>query len=156
MGEVGKSPHVQSRQQALAIAYAKERGRLRGGDVTLTRDPAGLGDYDVPTQEYPPNPSAVPGTDTYEEEKAAYDTHKRIREENRRSRYYAEGGPIDGPKDDRPKTYDEAMVQAQRQFGNPLVESLGRLTSPAPSILRYGHPQAAKRAVGGGSEIIEH
>jgi len=25
MGEVGKSPHVQSREQALAIAYAKKR-----------------------------------------------------------------------------------------------------------------------------------
>src|SRR5215467_3584891 len=33
MGEVGKSPHVQSRQQALAIAYSKERGRAEGGDV---------------------------------------------------------------------------------------------------------------------------
>jgi hypothetical protein len=25
MGEIGKSPHVQSREQALAIAYAKQR-----------------------------------------------------------------------------------------------------------------------------------
>jgi hypothetical protein len=33
MHEVGKSPHVQSREQALAIAYAKERGRAEGGDV---------------------------------------------------------------------------------------------------------------------------
>ena len=32
MGEVGKSPHVKSRQQALAIAYAtKRRGRAIGG-----------------------------------------------------------------------------------------------------------------------------
>lgn len=31
MHEVGKSPHVQSREQALAIAYAKERGRAEGG-----------------------------------------------------------------------------------------------------------------------------
>jgi hypothetical protein len=34
MGEVGKSPHVQSRQQALAIAYSKQRaGRADGGSV---------------------------------------------------------------------------------------------------------------------------
>jgi hypothetical protein len=34
MGEVGKSPHVQSRQQALAIAYSKQRtGRADGGAV---------------------------------------------------------------------------------------------------------------------------
>jgi len=33
MHEVGKSPHVKSRAQALAIAYAKERGRQRGGQV---------------------------------------------------------------------------------------------------------------------------
>jgi hypothetical protein len=34
MGEIGKSPHVQSREQALAIAYAKQRrGRAEGGDV---------------------------------------------------------------------------------------------------------------------------
>jgi hypothetical protein len=34
MGEVGKSPHVQSREQALAIAYAtKRRGRADGGVV---------------------------------------------------------------------------------------------------------------------------
>jgi hypothetical protein len=32
MGEVGKSPHVQSREQALAIAYSKQRrGRAEGG-----------------------------------------------------------------------------------------------------------------------------
>lgn len=32
MGEVGKSPHVQSRDQALAVAYAiKRRGRAEGG-----------------------------------------------------------------------------------------------------------------------------
>jgi len=34
MGEVGKSPHVQSRAQALAIAYeTKRRGRADGGGV---------------------------------------------------------------------------------------------------------------------------
>ena len=34
MGEIGKSPHVQSREQALAIAYAKQRsGRAGGGYV---------------------------------------------------------------------------------------------------------------------------
>jgi hypothetical protein len=33
MGEIGKSPHVQSRKQALAIAYAKERGHAEGGLV---------------------------------------------------------------------------------------------------------------------------
>jgi len=33
MGEIGKSPHVQSRAQALAIAYSKERGRAEGGIV---------------------------------------------------------------------------------------------------------------------------
>lgn len=27
MGEVGKSPHVQSKKQALAIAYSKKRGK---------------------------------------------------------------------------------------------------------------------------------
>ena len=31
MGEVGKSPHVQSRKQALAIAYSKARGGKRHG-----------------------------------------------------------------------------------------------------------------------------
>ena len=36
MGEVGKSPHVQSRQQALAIAYSKQRqGRQTGGGVGM-------------------------------------------------------------------------------------------------------------------------
>jgi hypothetical protein len=45
MGEVGKSPHVQSRAQALAIAYSKQRaGRAEGG---LT-----------------PPPSPSPSTDT--------------------------------------------------------------------------------------------
>ncbi len=35
MGEVGKSPHVQSRQQALAIAYAtRRRKRALGGKLT--------------------------------------------------------------------------------------------------------------------------
>ena len=41
MGEVGKSPHVQSRQQALAIAYETQRraGRQEGGSVGgLTND----------------------------------------------------------------------------------------------------------------------
>lgn len=33
MGEIGKSPHVQSRKQALAIAYSKERSHQRGGLV---------------------------------------------------------------------------------------------------------------------------
>ena len=34
MGEVGKSPHVQSREQALAIAYStKRRGKADGGSV---------------------------------------------------------------------------------------------------------------------------
>lgn len=34
LGEVGKSPHVQSRSQALAIAYAtKRRGRMDGGQI---------------------------------------------------------------------------------------------------------------------------
>ncbi len=34
MGEVGKSPHVQSREQALAISYAiKRRGKAGGGKV---------------------------------------------------------------------------------------------------------------------------
>ena len=38
MGEVGKSPHVQSREQALAIAYAtKRRGKADGG--TTPPDP---------------------------------------------------------------------------------------------------------------------
>jgi len=40
MGEVGKSPHVQSREQALAIAYSKERGHADGGLV------GGLVDHD--------------------------------------------------------------------------------------------------------------
>jgi hypothetical protein len=40
MGEIGKSPHVQSREQALAIAYAKERKRQAGGLV------GGLVDHD--------------------------------------------------------------------------------------------------------------
>lgn len=41
MGEIGKSPHVQSREQALAIAYAKQRrGRAEGGTV------GGLVDHD--------------------------------------------------------------------------------------------------------------
>lgn len=41
MNEVGKSPHVQSRKQALAIAYAtKRRGRADGGEVPMpTPDP---------------------------------------------------------------------------------------------------------------------
>lgn len=42
MGEVGKSPHVQSRKQALAIAYATKRraGRADGGEVPMpTPDP---------------------------------------------------------------------------------------------------------------------
>jgi len=40
MGEIGKSPHVQSREQALAIAYAKQRsGRAEGGVVDHDEDP---------------------------------------------------------------------------------------------------------------------
>jgi len=35
MGEIGKSPHVKSREQGLAIAYAiKRRGHADGGEVT--------------------------------------------------------------------------------------------------------------------------
>lgn len=43
MGEVGKSPHVKSREQALAIAYSvKRRGRADGGPAGfgLTKPPA--------------------------------------------------------------------------------------------------------------------
>jgi hypothetical protein len=52
MGEVGKSPHVQSREQALAIAYAKERGRQQGGEV------AGLVNHDQ-DPELPRTPEAA-------------------------------------------------------------------------------------------------
>jgi hypothetical protein len=52
MHEVGKSPHVQSREQALAIAYAKERGRQAGGEV------AGLVDHDR-DPELPRTPEAA-------------------------------------------------------------------------------------------------
>lgn len=38
MGEVGKSPHVKSRDQALAISYAIKRGRDRGGPVDAPVD----------------------------------------------------------------------------------------------------------------------
>lgn len=38
MDEVGESPHVQSRAQALAIAYSKKRGRAIGGSVVDAPD----------------------------------------------------------------------------------------------------------------------
>lgn len=37
MGEIGKSPHVQSRAQALAIAYSKKRGHAEGGLVNFQK-----------------------------------------------------------------------------------------------------------------------
>src|SRR5262249_33211732 len=37
MGEIGQSPHVQSRAQALAIAYSKERGRAEGGSTSTPK-----------------------------------------------------------------------------------------------------------------------
>lgn len=41
MGEVGKSPHVKNRDQALAIAYAvKRRGKANGGGFALGGGPA--------------------------------------------------------------------------------------------------------------------
>lgn len=44
MGEIGKSPHVQSREQALAIAYAKQRqGRQGGGSVCAPIASTGYG-----------------------------------------------------------------------------------------------------------------
>jgi hypothetical protein len=48
MHEVGKSPHVQSREQALAIAYAKERGHAEGGLVGYQAggEVGGLVDHD--------------------------------------------------------------------------------------------------------------
>jgi hypothetical protein len=54
MGEVGKSPHVQSRQQALAIAYETQRraGRAEGGPV------GGLVDHDR-DPDLPPAEDAV-------------------------------------------------------------------------------------------------
>jgi hypothetical protein len=52
MHEVGKSPHVQSREQALAIAYAKERGHAEGGEV------AGLVNHDQ-DPELPRTPEAA-------------------------------------------------------------------------------------------------
>jgi hypothetical protein len=40
MNEIGKSPHVQSRRQALAIAYSvKRRGKANGGPNLLSRNP---------------------------------------------------------------------------------------------------------------------
>ena len=52
MGEIGRSPHVQSREQALAIAYAKQRrGRAEGGTVggLVNHD----NDPDLPRNEEP-------------------------------------------------------------------------------------------------------
>ena len=58
MGEIGQSPHVQSRQQALAIAYSKERGHARGGIVEHDFDPELPRRQDdaalVPLTTYPP------------------------------------------------------------------------------------------------------
>jgi hypothetical protein len=51
MGEVGKSPHVQSRSQALAVAYSiKRRGKAEGGEVDdpimpMPRNPAAPADW---------------------------------------------------------------------------------------------------------------
>lgn len=54
MNDVGNSPHVQSRQQALAIAYAtKRRGRARGG-MADGGDPAAADWAPLPQQ--PPQP----------------------------------------------------------------------------------------------------
>jgi hypothetical protein len=63
MGEVGKSPHVQSRKQALAIAYAKERGRAEGGAVT--RRSARL--KQAPERELPIGNRAAPIDPRYEQ-----------------------------------------------------------------------------------------
>jgi hypothetical protein len=52
MHEVGKSPHVQSREQALAIAYAKERGRQEGGSVQARLKRA-------PNREMPNRPAPI-------------------------------------------------------------------------------------------------
>jgi hypothetical protein len=66
MGEIGKSPHVQSREQALAIAYAKQRrGRQEGGDVADEQPPQQRWRYNAPRppwtnyeQEFTRHPSA--------------------------------------------------------------------------------------------------
>ena len=54
MGEVGKSPHVQSREQALAIAYAtKRRGRAMGGTAPKISLPKPLAAFKPPTANPP-------------------------------------------------------------------------------------------------------
>ena len=54
MGEVGKSPHVQSREQALAIAYAtKRRGRAMGGTAPKISIPKPLAAFKPPTASPP-------------------------------------------------------------------------------------------------------
>lgn len=59
MGEVGKSPHVQSRSQALAIAYAtKRRGRAMGG---IASNPFTLRNVVRREMHTGPIMSAVPG-----------------------------------------------------------------------------------------------
>src|SRR5262249_22917386 len=58
MGEVGKSPHVQSRQQALAIAYAKQRqGRADGGALAGVRNLPLPGDDAMGARLIPMSPS---------------------------------------------------------------------------------------------------
>lgn len=49
MGEVGKSPHIQSRKQALAVAYeTQRRGRAPGGPVNDINPPMGAGTSPAP------------------------------------------------------------------------------------------------------------
>src|SRR5262245_10938776 len=59
IGEVGKSPHVQSREQALAIAYAKERGRQTGGLVPRRSEAPGPEDAAHLIDIMPKGPSVV-------------------------------------------------------------------------------------------------
>ena len=60
MGEIGKSPHVKSREQALAISYAiKRRGRAIGGGNTF--NPYSIRNVVRQTMHTGPINSAVPG-----------------------------------------------------------------------------------------------
>lgn len=68
MGDVGKSPHVQSRQQALAIAYATQRrGRANGGLVPGydlgggVMNPAGMIGMPTPAMGPPTNIGGIAG-----------------------------------------------------------------------------------------------
>jgi hypothetical protein len=144
MGEIGKSPHVQSREQALAIAYAKQRrGRAAGGGtpkVTIL-PPQTYEDYQSKLRG-PARPLSIMGGQTdFQALKDQFDTGRRVGpvygEAQGGAVGRAEGGSASGLVDhdsdpDLPRRQDPAqlidMMPLPRGYEDPAyIQTIYRL-----------------------------